>query len=305
MPDTLPDSPVPDPSALPVARQEVRAAAAGLLQEAGVGGPPTRVAVLLAQCAIEYERFALTDLYSDRGQPIPLARARADLQPQVRGMVDVPSRVIYTHRVLGPTQERFCALHELGHFRLPWHNDLLKTCSELDLSPIARAAWEREANLFAAACLFQGARFAQEADQQPFGLAALQRLARRWAVSLEAAGREYVETRRLACAWVVARLRPDVALATEATAGEPLLEVRYAIGSRLWRARFGPEGQIARGAPLPWNHPATRLLLAGGFHTLHEATTLPQADGEQLAVRAELVTTGTDVLLLVRPGGET
>ncbi len=302
MPDRLPpDSPAPDPGALPVARQEVRAQAAGLLQEAGVRDPPTRVAVLLEQCGIEYERFALTDLYTDRGQPVPLARARADLQPQVRGMVDVPGRVIYIHRVLGPTQERFCALHELGHFRLPWHNDLLKTCSELDLSPIARAAWEREANLFAAACLFQGERFAHEADAGPFGLRAVQRLARRWAVSLEAVGREYVETRRVACAWVVARLRPDVALATEATAGEPLLEVRYAVGSRAWRARFGPEGHIARGAPLPWNHPATRLLLAGGFHTLREATTLPQGRGTLLPVEAELTSTGTDVLLLVRP----
>jgi hypothetical protein len=301
MPDSPPDSPAPDPGALPVARQEVRTAAAALLREAGVAGPPTRVAGLLAHCGIEYERFALTDLYSDRGHPVPLARARADLQPQVRGMVDVPARLIYTHRVLGPTQERFCALHELGHFRLPWHNELLKLCSELDLSPIARATWEREANLFAAACLFQGGRFAQEADGQPFGLAALQRLARRWAVSLEAGGREYVETRRLACAGVVARLRPDVALATEATAGEPLLEVRYAIGSRPWRARFGPEGHIARGARLPWEHPATRLLLAGGFQILREATLLPQADGEQVAVHAELVSTGTDVLMLVRP----
>jgi hypothetical protein len=301
MPDLPPDSPAPDLTTLPVARQEVRAQALRLLQDAGVQEPPTLVATLLAQCGIEYERFALTDLYSDRGQPIPLARARADLQPQVRGMVDVPSRMIYTHRVLGPTQERFCALHELGHFRLPWHNDLLKTCSELDLSPIARAAWEREANLFAAACLFQGERFARAADGSPFGLGTLQRLARHWAVSLEAAGREYVETRRIACAWVVARLRPDVALATEATAGEPLLEVRYAIGSRAWRARFGVEGHVPRGALLPWNHPATRLLLAGGFRTLRERTTLPQADGETLAVQAELASVGTDVLLLVRP----
>ena len=68
-----------------------------------------------------------------------------------------------------------------------------------------------------------------------------------------------------------------------------------------WRARFGPEGHIARGAPLPWNHPATRLLLAGGYHLLREATTLPQTSGTLLPVEAELTSTGTDVLLLVRP----
>ena len=82
---------------------------------------------------------------------------------------------------------------ELGHYVLPWHNSLLQSCSETDLSPAARQVWEREANLFAMACLFQGAGFAREADRAGFGLNTLRRLARRWEASLEAAGREYVE----------------------------------------------------------------------------------------------------------------
>jgi hypothetical protein len=293
-----PTPPNPDrPETAPVATQAVRAAAADLLWKAGVRGPPTLVADLLAHQGLQAEQFALTDPFSERGIPVPLAQARRDLWPAVRGMVDVPGRVIYTHRALSRLQERFCALHELGHFSLAWHNALLQTCSETDLSPVARAAWEREANLFAVACLFQGERFAREADAPPFGLGAIRRLAARWATSLEAAGREYVETRRIACAWVVVRLRPDLALASEATAGEPLVEVRYAVGSRPWRARAGP---IPRGSLLPWDHPATRTLLAGGTGQRRETTTLPQDAGGQVRVEAEAFSNGNEVLLLAR-----
>jgi hypothetical protein len=281
----------------------VRAAAAALLQQAGVSGPPTPVGGLLAVCGVQSEYFALTDVYSDRNLPAPLAQARADLWPQVRGMVDAAGPVIYTHRMLHPMQERFCALHELGHFHLPWHQAILRTCSETDLSPLAREVWEREANVFAAACLFQGEGFAREADRGRFGLATLRRLAGRWQASLEAAGRTYVESRRFPCALVLARLRPAVVGAREALVGEPLLELRYAVPSRAWRAALTAHGGVGRGAELPWAHPATRIVLAGGTGTLSETTTLPLADGTELAVQADMAGNGPDVLMLVQPAG--
>src|SRR5215212_1766242 len=110
----MPDAPLPPPEATtaPVAREAVRAEVGKLLAEGQVSGPPTPVPDLLAHCGLQTERFALTDAYSDRGLPVPLARARADIWPQVRGMIDAPARIIYTHRVLQPQQERFCALHE-------------------------------------------------------------------------------------------------------------------------------------------------------------------------------------------------
>jgi hypothetical protein len=301
MPDPPPPESIPPSAATPVARAAVQEAAAALLARVGVTSPPTPVSDQLAHCGLQTERFALTDPYSDRRIPVPLERARADIWPQVRGMIDAPARIVYTHRALQPMQERFCALHELGHFHLPWHLALLKYCSELDLSPMARAVWEREANLFAAACLFQGGGFARDADRAAFGLATLRRLARRWEASLEAAGREYVETRRFPCALVLARLRGEVATLAVATSGEPLLEIRYAVVSRPWRATVAGGGRIARGPALPWSHPATRIILAGGAGVLHEATTLPLEDGGSLAVAADMVGNGVDVLMLVRP----
>src|SRR3954451_6130427 len=107
-----PESGVPATPAAPVARQAVQETAADLLRTAGVTGPPTPVDGLLGHCGLQTERFALTDAYSDRGIPVPLARARADLWPQVRGMIDTEAHVVYTHRMLQPSQERFCALHE-------------------------------------------------------------------------------------------------------------------------------------------------------------------------------------------------
>ncbi len=288
----------PPDSAASVDRAAVLASATTLLAAADVATAPTPVEALLAVHDLRTEQFAFSDPLSDRGLPVPLARAQADLRPQVRGMVDVPERVIYTHRGLGDTQRRFVTLHELGHFVLPWHATLLQTCSEQDLSPVARRAWEREANLFAGACLFQGAAFTAAARGGRFGWATVRRLAARYAASLEATARQFVISRPEPALLLVATLRPALAQARSAASGEPLLEVRYAAGSPAWYRSAGREALPAPGTPLPWPHPATRVLLATRPGTLGAALAGPLDDGAGPPLAAELLSNGHDVLLL-------
>jgi hypothetical protein len=294
--------PSPAGEAAPVDRAAVLAAATDLLRRAGVTGPPTTIPTLLAACELADEQFAFTDPYSDQGLPVPLRHARADLRPLVRGMVDVVSKVIYTHRNLGAGQRRFVTLHELGHYVLPWHNSLLQYCSESDLSPAARQTWEREANLFAGACLFQGNRFTEEAARTPFGWPAVRRLAARYEASLEAAARQYTLSREGPCMLLIAGLRPDIADRQEATSGEPLLLVRYASVSPAWRRRYGPAGVLAPGTPLPWSHPATSVMLSPSRAVLAMPVDGPLGGDAAWPLRAELLSNGYEVLMLAMPG---
>lgn len=284
-----------DPGA-PIDRAAVLAAAAALLGRAGVIAPPTPVEALLEAAGLVADQFAFTDPYTDRGLAVPLDRARADLRPLVRGMVDVAAQVVYTHRNLLPAQRRFTTLHELGHFVLPWHNSLLQYCSESDLSPAARQAWEREANLFAGACLFQGRRFTEEAARGRVSWGAVRRLAARYEASLEAAARQFVISRRDPCLLVVAGLRPDVAETRQARSGEPLLLVRYSAASPSWRGRAGPASLPPPGTTLPWVHPATSVMLHGGALVANLAG--PLDTDPTLPLYAELISNGYEVLLL-------
>lgn len=284
----------------PIDRPAVLTAAADLLQRAGVTAPPTPLAALLGLCKLEADQFAFTDPYSERGLPVPLGQARADLRPQVRGMVDVESRVIYTHRNLLPAQRRFVTLHELGHYALPWHNSLLQFCSEADLSPAARQAWEREANLFAGACLFQGARFSQEAGAARWGWPAVRGLARRYDTSLEAAARQFVISRGEPAMLLVAGMRAEIATAATASSGEPLLAVRYAAVSPAWRGRYGAATIPAPGTLLPWAHPATAVLLATSRAVLSMPLAGPLDGDRSLPLQGDLLSNGYEVLMLAR-----
>ncbi|HMA35563.1 MAG TPA: ImmA/IrrE family metallo-endopeptidase [Chloroflexia bacterium] len=295
------DPPPADGALTPIDRPAVLAVAAALLARAGIATPPTPVATLLAASGLETDQFAFTDPYSERGLPVPLQQARADLRPLVRGMVDVAGRVVYTHRMLHPAQRRFVAFHELGHYLLPWHHSLLQCCSESDLSPAARQAWEREANLFAGACLFQGARFAQDAARPRFGWPAVRALAQRYEASLEAAARQFVQARGEPAALLVAGLRPEVAGSQLATSGEPLLAVRYAVASPAWWARHGRATLPAPGTLLPWSHPATPVLLAARRAVLSTALDGLLGTAPALPLRAELLCNGYDVLVLAVP----
>ena len=287
-------------AASPVAHADTMAAARRLLQSARITRPPTPVEDLLAACGLATEKFLLSDPFADRGLPVPLAKARADLRPLVRGMVDVADKVVYIHANLGREQQRFVTLHELGHYYLDWHNALLQTCSEADLSPSARRAWEREANIFAKTCLFQGDRFAGDAARLAFGWRAARALARTYGASLEATAWEFVQARPQPVLLLVATLGGSARATSRATSGEPLLEVRYAVPSRAWRERFGRGAIPAPGAPLPWEHPATRLLLSGSRAVTPAQVSVSLPSGASVAVRAELLCNGHDVLMLAQ-----
>ncbi|HUS14319.1 MAG TPA: hypothetical protein VM536_04785, partial [Chloroflexia bacterium] len=145
-----------------------------------------------------------------------------------------------------------------------------------------------------------GSRFGQEAAVAPFGWAAVRRLAARYEASLEAAARQYVISRSEAGLLLVAGLRPEVVAATQAVSGEPLLAVRYAAASPTWRERYGHDSVPAPGTPLPWPHPATRIMLSASRAVLRTPLEGPLGTDPRRPLAAELLSNGYEVLMLAR-----
>jgi len=83
-------------------------------------------------------------------------------QLALRGILDIDEKEI----VLDVNEDkkyrkRFSHAHEIGHFILPHHRDLLYKCSEQDMLYHTLQIIEKDANQFAASLLFKGSLFSE------------------------------------------------------------------------------------------------------------------------------------------------
>ena len=165
-------------------RTEIESAASYLLKECAITKAPTCLASLLEEKQLKL--FPFDEPENDKVPP--------EIREAVRAFIDVSDRQIYLSNKLHPKRKRFASFHEIGHYVLPWHKKTFYHCSEMDLSPEARKIFEIEANHFSASCLFQGKKFAEEANDSSFGFKALIPVADKYEVSYESAARRIVQT---------------------------------------------------------------------------------------------------------------
>jgi len=86
----------------------------------------------------------------------------------VRGILLVKDkRVFVVDDTAYEKRNNFVYAHELGHWKLPHHKELLFKCSQFDLSSKARKQLEREANHFASQIGFMGRVFLNIYRVQP------------------------------------------------------------------------------------------------------------------------------------------
>jgi Zn-dependent peptidase ImmA (M78 family) len=99
----------------------------------------------------------------------------------------------------------FIKLHEAGHGTLPHQRKMYRLIYDCEKTLDAEITdlFEREANVFASEVLFQGKVFAQEANDQEFGIKVPMALARKFGASNYSAFRRYVITNSNACCVVV------------------------------------------------------------------------------------------------------
>ncbi|NQT38494.1 MAG: ImmA/IrrE family metallo-endopeptidase [Planctomycetes bacterium] len=153
-----------------------------------------------------------------------------------RALISFDDRLVATDSGMREPRRRFSVLHEIGHFILPSHEHKLYVCDDKGLSFATRLTLEREASEFAADLLFQGDRFALEANSQPVSASVVKVLAEKYRASFEAAARRLVEKNFKPCMLVVFKEGPTTAdVNIDKT---PTWSVRYCIASAMFKTRY-------------------------------------------------------------------
>ncbi len=89
-----------------------------------------------------------------------VAKSVAGEQLTLRGILDYNEHTIYLDEDENKDyRKRFSHAHEIGHFILPEHHEILYKCSEQDMRPSTSSRIEYEANRFASHLLFKGTVF--------------------------------------------------------------------------------------------------------------------------------------------------
>ena len=149
------------------------------------------------------------------------------------GLIDRRERRIYLNHSLPATRKAFVELHEIGHGVLPWQEVNAGYCDdEKSISPEVQELFEREANHFASAALFQLDRFDDELSKLPLSFRSIRALAQQFGASVHATARRYVERCPRRCAMLV--FNPPI------VREEPFpMPVRNCFESPLFKRDFG------------------------------------------------------------------
>ena len=156
---------------------------------------------------------AYSELVIDRGidlrtiDPGFIPRHLGHLTSAVRkilGLIDRRQQKIYLDQSMPAPRKTFVKLHEIGHGVLPWQAiNVGYRDDERTISPEVPELFEREANYFASAALFQLERFDDELKKLPLSFGSIRALAQHFGASVHATARRYVERCPKRCALLV------------------------------------------------------------------------------------------------------
>lgn len=166
-----------------------------LLRDAGVLGTfPTPIDEVIAAAGLAgTDHYVLTPEAVDDAPP-ELRSLLASAASKIVGLLDRRERIVHIDPTVTMQERRsFIALHEVAHHVIPWQNALVYADNDESLSPMVRAAFEREANVCAAELLFQLDAFEQDAGSVRISLDAVRMLAGVYGSSFRAAFRRYGE----------------------------------------------------------------------------------------------------------------
>ncbi len=201
-----------------------------LLREAGQSDRDSvNPADLLNLLRLEYVSFNF-----DRELPEEARQTVAGGKP--RALISFNDRLVATDESLSDKRTRFSVLHEIGHYVLPSHEHTLYICDDRGLSFSTRLWMEKEANDFAAELLFQGDRFAVEANSLPVSAMTVHELATKYEASFEATSRRLVERNFKPCMLVV--FKEDSTPARIDANRQSRWSVRYCVASPLFKTRY-------------------------------------------------------------------
>lgn len=143
-------------------------------------------------------------------------------------------------------RQRLATCHEVGHFYLPWHEDLTYYKDGCIVEPPGMEQREVEASRFAADLLMPPPFFREDMDSLPFGLKSVERLSWRYLTSLEATARHYVGLSPKSCALMIIEALPKGVT----TPNGSWLKVKYCTRGHFFDHFIRPGTEIASDSPI-------------------------------------------------------
>ncbi len=187
-------------------------------------------------------------------------------------------------------RQRAATCHEVGHKVIPWHQDLSYVKDGCIIDPTTsnfgreHKRCEEEANRFSAHLLMPRPFFLEDMNSLPFGIEALEILARHYATSIESAAIHYVSLTTFSCALVMVEALPESVI----TENGSWLRVRYSKGNPFFDHFIRPGAEIAPDTAIA----QASLMSPGTIHT-------DEASGWVLGLRPE-----RRLILHCRPWGK-
>lgn len=162
---------------------------------------PTPVDKIVEYCELNYSQESLHNI------PNNYVAKNVDvlqrLLKKVLGAFDREEKIIYIDPSLPAVKKNFVKLHEVGHGVIPWQNDIYYKDDEDTLTHDVKEIFEKEANYFASAGLFQLSRFEDEMIKLPLEIGSPMALAKKFGGSNHASIRRYAEISKKRCALLV------------------------------------------------------------------------------------------------------
>lgn len=140
--------------------------------------------------------------------PNYLSRANDTLKKalgKLQGVLDRKEKIIYLDLSVHTSKQKFVKLHEVGHNVLTWQQKTYDAFEddESTLDVAVQEEFEKEANYFASATLFQQDRFLSEMNKYGLEIEAAIQLSKHFGASIHATLRRYVEYSKKRCALIV------------------------------------------------------------------------------------------------------
>lgn len=131
-------------------------------------------------------------------------------------------------------RQRLSVFHEIGHYDLPWHDDMNFACDCVVNGQMNLKALEKEAFEYAGLMMFPQNWFTNDLMNMPTGLDSIEILATRYGASFEATAIRYVRALPGLCAVVYLQLNPNAD-----ASGSPFC-VKYCVTSKRFYGFWKP-----------------------------------------------------------------
>ena len=267
-------------------KEEIRRVAGKTLKKARCSDPPVIIEPVYKIHNLQKKIFLKED-----PEFIELSKKAGSNNPDIlRGVLFVKDGLAVARDDGYDRRTKFVFIHELGHWNLPWHKQMLYKCTQFDLSPSARKQMEREANFYAGELCFMGDKFTESLFYSELSFNRIKDLADLFQMSKESTLRRTVELEHRPCAFIT--------LDVNEKDDKNFLKVKYPVHSESFKKDYG---EFSRTQTFPKGHVLSQVRVNMIKRALKHDNAIVKFGEKKVELNAEIWFNGYNVLAFFQP----